>query len=72
MSRLGPLSQIALGFILGFATLGFAACATLPPALECRLGTLRVLPEDPDQITVGDLRDVVGRLKACATPDGGK
>jgi hypothetical protein len=59
---------------LGFALLGSAACGSgLTPALvECKLNALRVLPEDPNQATVADARDVIGRLKAChAQADGG-
>jgi hypothetical protein len=68
MMRLGPLSQITLGFVIGFAALGAASCASLTsvtPLVECKLSTLRVLPDDPNQITVADLRDIAGRLRAC-------
>lgn len=53
-------------------TLGSASCQAnlpLPPeAVHAACATkavVAVLPEDPDQITLGDLRDVAGRLKAC-------
>lgn len=54
--------------------LSAAACGS-PQLARCQLGALRVLPTDPDQLTVGDLRDVQGRLRACeaapGAPDGG-
>lgn len=76
MRHLGPLSQIALGFVLGFAALGVVACASVAPLVECKLTAVhKVLGEnpDPDQVTLFDLKDVASRLKAChAKPDGGQ
>jgi hypothetical protein len=57
----------------GLALLLCAACGSSQLA-QCQLGALSVLPTDPAQVTAGDLRDVVGRLRACeapARPDGG-
>ena len=64
------MRHLAYGLALA---LGAAACGS-PQVVQCQLGALRVLPDDLDQLTVGDLRDVKGRLRACAAsaaPDGG-
>lgn len=33
--------------------------------LECKLDSLKILPSDPERITIGDLKDVVSRVRAC-------
>jgi hypothetical protein len=39
--------------------------------VECQLGVLRALPEDPAQATVADAVDAIHRLMACdALPSG--
>jgi hypothetical protein len=54
---------------LALAAIGslLAGCAsTLSSAqVECQLGVLRALPEDPAQATVADAVDAIHRLRAC-------
>lgn len=73
MKHPGPLSQIALGFVLGFAALGVASCSSV---VQCKVTAVhKVLGEnpDPEQVTLFDLKDVASRLKAChAKPDAGQ
>lgn len=40
---------------------------------QCALDAVKVLPDDPEQATVADARDVIQRLKVCrdGSPDGG-
>lgn len=61
---------LAYGLALALSA---AACGS-PQLAACQLGAVRVLPLDPDQLTLGDLRDVRERLRECAAPaapDGG-
>lgn len=39
--------------------------------LECRVDAVSLLPLEPDAITLGDLKDVVRRVKACQAGDAG-
>lgn len=60
------LRQILGGFVVGYVgLLGLASCGTTPVLIECQLAALRVLPDDPEQVTVYDAIDVVRRVKAC-------
>lgn len=67
------LGGCGLGVLAFFLASGFvAACGTTPVLIECQLAALRVLPEDPEMVTVYDAIDVVRRVKACRhAPDGG-
>lgn len=38
---------------------------------RCHLEAARVLPKDPEQLSVADLKDVRDRLKACSGGDAG-
>lgn len=59
------LKQAAFGFVVGICVLrGLAGCGAAQ-VVECRVDAVKILPVDPDQVTVGDLRDVVSRLHAC-------
>lgn len=66
------MRQIVGSFGGFFLFLALAACG--PAALvQCRLDAVKVLPEDPGQITPYDLADVVKRLNACkAGGDAGR
>lgn len=72
------LTEIAFGFIIGSVGLGgcVAGCASLTPStLECKVTAVhQVLGSnpDPDQITLFDVKDIAGRIKACAATDAGK
>ncbi len=71
------LRETLLGFALGFCALrGLVACSAAPQLtqdISCRLDALRVLPDDPEQVTVYDAVDVVRRMKACkAVGDAGR
>jgi hypothetical protein len=50
-----------------------AAAAENAALVRCAgAAALRVLPKDPEQVTVGDARDIAERVNACrAQPDGG-
>ena len=39
--------------------------------LQCRVDAVSLLPLEPDAISVGDLREVVRRVKACQAGDAG-
>ena len=40
--------------------------------IQCRVDAVSLLPLEPDAITLGDVREVARRVKACqAKPDGG-
>ena len=47
----------------------------LPPEVAenyCRVNAVTsVLPDDVDQLSVADLKDIHARLKSCKQPDGG-
>lgn len=71
------LRDIALGALIGIFVLGLPmACASggqLSPLVRCKVDAVtRVVPEDPQQLTFGDLVDIVGRLRRChASHDAG-
>lgn len=49
-------------------TSGCGQAAVTPQLVKCKLDALKVLPEDPKQVTVADAIDVVSRIKACYQP----
>jgi hypothetical protein len=57
------------------AMLSPACTATQRQAFVCQLDALEQLPHDPEEITVGELRDAIYRLRACRVvevpPDAG-
>lgn len=58
--------------LMGFAALACERLPSVTPADLCRVDALvKVLPSDPDELSVGDLKDIVGRLKACSGGDAG-
>jgi hypothetical protein len=69
------LREIAAGTVLRVVVfcLTQVACAELPAVVRCKLDALKVLPEDENQITVGDALDVYHRVRAChrLESDGG-
>lgn len=70
----GPSRHVVLFAVCaGLIAYAVVSCASLSPSLvECKLDALKVLPDDPDQATVADAKDVIGRLKAChVSADGG-
>lgn len=77
MSAIKAEHVIALGFGAGLIAYGVVGCASLTPALvQCKVTAVhKVLGDnpDPEQVTLFDLKDVAGRLKAChAKPDAGQ
>lgn len=66
------IASAALTFF--FASGIVAACNSANQArAECALAAVEQLPlDDPDQISVGDVRGVVTRLKACQQGDAGQ
>lgn len=64
-------SGLAVGAFVGLCLVrGVAGCGT-PALLQCRLDAVRMLPEDPGQVTVYDVVDLTQRLHACKAPAGG-
>jgi len=59
-----------IGWVLLVAntTTGCGQAAVTQKLVECKLDALRVLPDDPAQVTVADAIDVVSRIKACHQP----
>lgn len=39
--------------------------------LQCRVDAAAALPLEPEQITIGDVRALVARVKACQAGDAG-
>lgn len=76
MSAIKARHVIALGLGAGLIAYGVTGCASVAPLIECKLTAVhKVLGDnpDPEQVTLFDLKDVAGRLKACHTqPDGGQ
>ncbi len=60
--RLLAVSQAAWALTLCLA--GLVACSAAQTH-ACELNALRVLPLDPDAISVGDARELVKNLKSC-------
>lgn len=60
--------------LLGLVATACATTTPLPagaPEALCRVdAVVSVLPSDPDQLTLGDLKDIVGRLKTCGGDAG--
>lgn len=59
------LRQITWGFVVGLIAIRALAACGSTQLVECRVNALHVLPADPEQVTVYDVVDLVGRLKAC-------
>ena len=71
------LKQVASGAGAAFVALcvvrGLAGCGG-PALLQCKLDAVKFLPDDPMQLTFGDVADLTQRLHACKaqTPDAGR
>jgi hypothetical protein len=66
------LGGCGLGVVLFFLAAGIAAACGSGTLLECRVQAVTALPLDPDTITLGDVKEVARRVKACQQkPDGG-
>lgn len=63
------LRDIAIGVLIGLVALGLPLACSAPgqltPLARCQLEALRVLPEDPQQVTVMDAVDIVERIRSC-------
>ncbi len=73
------LDRFDLGWMLGglamFGAFTLDACSGAPQLtsdVACRLNALRVLPEDPEQVTAFDAIEVVRRVRACGAGDAGR
>lgn len=69
------LSEMALGFMLGFALFAvlLVACGVVPVTAQCQLDAIEQLPlHDPESISVRDARQLAERLKACNAGDAGQ
>lgn len=70
------LREIAFGVVIVMVALGLPlACggAGVSPLVRCQLEALKILPADPDMVTVFDAVDVTQRLRECrrVARDGG-
>jgi hypothetical protein len=66
------LGGCGLGVVLFFLSAGVVAACGSPSLLQCRAEAVTALPLEPDTITLGDVKEVARRVKACqARPDGG-
>ena len=64
------LRQITGGFVGGL--LALSALSWGCSGARCEVEALRVLPKDERQLTLGDLEDVRGRIRACKAGDAGR
>jgi hypothetical protein len=61
---------VVVGAFVGLCLVrGLAGCGT-PAELQCRVAAVRMLPDDPVQVTFGDVVDLTQRLHACKVPAG--
>ena len=61
--------------LVGLALAALMGCASSQSSrlVQCKLDALKILPDDPMQVTFADGVDLVERIKACeAEPDAGK
>jgi hypothetical protein len=59
------LKRAALASVVGFCLVrGLAGCGA-PALLQCRVEAVKMLPDDPMQLTFGDVADLTQRLHAC-------
>jgi hypothetical protein len=66
------LGGCGLGVVLFFLGAGVIGACSAPALLQCRAEAVAALPLDPDTITLGDVKEVARRVKACqAQGDGG-
>jgi len=56
------------GFVVAVAVLAGCGGSAL---LQCRVDAVATLPLEPDHVSVGDVREVVAKLRACQAGDGG-
>jgi len=64
-------STLFVGVSAGALALCAHCAGTATARAECALAAVQALPlDDPDQISVGDVRSVVTRLKACEQGPG--
>lgn len=68
-----PWLEILGGFAIGAGLIlaQVAACGG-PTLLQCRVDAASGLPLEPDQVSLGDVREVVRKLKACQAGDAGR
>ncbi|OGR95487.1 MAG: hypothetical protein A2V88_15360 [Elusimicrobia bacterium RBG_16_66_12] len=59
------LRQITWGFVVGYVGLCALASCGAPSLLQCRAEAVTALPLEPDAITLGDVKEVARRVKAC-------
>lgn len=70
MYHSGMATRIASRRLLGLlAWLALFGCGS-PALVQCRVEAVKILPEDPGQITPYDLADLVQRLNACKRMGG--
>lgn len=80
-----PRPSAIAQIVIGLAICAVAASVVIPacgggqqlgPLVRCKVDAVtKVVPEDPNQLTIGDLLDIIGRLRECreaATGDAGR
>lgn len=68
LSKVGAAVGIGGWVLIAANASGCGQSAVTPQLVQCKLAALRVLPEDPKQVTIADAIDVVSRIKACTQP----
>jgi hypothetical protein len=68
------LDRASYGFVLTVLVLvAIASGCGAPALLQCRVEAVKMLPDDPMQLTFGDVADLTQRLHACkAQGDAGQ
>jgi hypothetical protein len=63
--------RAALAFVIGVGVVrGLAGCGSAQ-LVECRVDAVLALPLEPDQITLGDLKEARRKVNACAQSGAG-
>lgn len=57
--------RVGLGALLFFGAAGASVGCGTASVLECQAKALRILPPNPDEITVGVARELGRRIHAC-------
>ena len=65
-------ATFALASVLGFVAIVALSKCGAPTVVDCRVRAALAVPlDDPDAVTVGDVKALAQRLKACSGSDAG-
>lgn len=68
MERVYHSGMVKLAILFALVLLSGCGSGAL---IQCRVDAVSLLPLEPEDISVGDLREVVRRVKACQAGDAG-